>query len=245
MAEEFPIIGISTGKRHVADYPLPFQGAPVTYSEAVSMAGGVPVLIPHNLPPQPLRKLFERLDGIVLPGGGDVDPAAYRAETHPQIGGVDVERDQTEFLLARWAVDDDKPLFAICRGIQVLNVALGGTLIRDIPSEVPNALEHTRKPYDFGRIAHAVSLVPESALFRALGVAGETLNVNSLHHQAIHQPAQSLQVTARAPDGIIEGVEIPGRRFILGVQWHPEALVKEHPPMLSLFRSLVAAANAA
>jgi putative glutamine amidotransferase len=245
MTEQYPLVGISTGKRCIPDYPLPFQGAAVTYSEAVAIAGGVPVLIPHNLPQQHLWELFKRLDGIVLSGGGDIDPAVYHASPHPTIDGVDAERDQTEFLLARWAVDDDKPLLAICRGIQALTVALGGALIRDIPSEVPGALEHSRKPYDFGQIVHTVSLVPDSMLFRALQVTEEVLDVNSLHHQAVERVPQLLLVTARASDGIIEGVEIPERRFVLGVQWHPEALVKEHPPMLALFRTFVDAASAA
>jgi len=243
MPELFPLIGISTGKRQAPDSPLPFLGAAVTYSEAISLAGGVPVLIPYTPSEQPLRALFERLDGIILSGGGDVDPAAYHAERRPQTDNVDTGRDKAEFLLARWAVDEDKPLLAICRGIQVLNVALGGALIQDIPSEAPGALEHAQKPPDFARIMHTVSVTPGTALSRALNTTDEELPVNSLHHQAIGLAAAGLCVAARAPDGVIEGAEIPGRRFTIGVQWHPEALVKTHTPMRHLFQALVRAAR--
>ena len=241
MPKSFPLIGISTGKRQASDSPLPFLGAAVTYSEAVSIAGGTPVLIPYTPAEQPLHALFERLDGIILSGGGDIDPAVYHAEPHPQTGGIDPGRDRAEFLLARWAVDEDKPLLAICRGIQVLNVALGGTLIQDIPSEALDALEHAQKPPDFARIMHTVSVTRGTALFRALNATDEELPVNSLHHQAVGQAAAPLCVAARAPDGIIEGVEIPERRFVIGVQWHPEALFKMHTPMRHLFQALVQA----
>lgn len=244
MASHPSLIGVTTGKRRAADSPLPFHGAAITYSDAVATGGGAPVLIPFALPQPSLRALYERMDGIILSGGGDVDPVAYGAEPHSTIQGIDAERDHIEIQLVQWAVNESKPLLAICRGIQVLNVALGGTLIRDIPSEVPNALTHKQEPLSFETLSHSVSLVPGSMLHRALNIEDEELSVNSLHHQAIDQVAPTLHVTARAPDGIIEGVELPEHRFLIGIQWHPEALIHTHAPMLHLFQALIRVASA-
>jgi putative glutamine amidotransferase len=201
-------------------------------------------MIPLGIERDKLRDIYERLDGIVLPGGGDVDPVHYGAELHPYTAGIHAERDDVETQLVRWAVEDDRPLLAICRGIQVLNVALGGTLIQDIRSDVEDALRHDAPSVDwFPRLVHDVMVEPGSKLHAALGVDGTRLRVNSLHHQAVEQVAPRLEIAARADDGIVEGVEMPDRRFILGVQWHPETLVDEHPPMKKLFEALVEAAR--
>jgi putative glutamine amidotransferase len=239
-----PLIGIATGTRQAPDSGAVFVALRPTYPHAVEKGGGVPVIIPTLVGEDTLRQIYERLDGIVISGGGDVDPASYKAAPSDYIYGVDPVRDQAEFQIVRWAVEDDKPLLAICRGIQVLNVALGGTLIQHIPAEVKEALVHANLSDEwFYRLAHEVTIAQDSKLYRALGINTERLSVNSLHHQGLGQVAPQLRVVARADDGVVEGVELPDRRFILGVQWHPEALVDEHPPMLHLFESLVDAAK--
>ena len=239
-----PLIGIATGTRQAPDTGAVFVALRPTYIHAVEKAGGVPVVVPAGVGKDALRRIYERLDGIVISGGGDVDPVSYGAIPSDHVYGVDLVRDQAEFQLVRWAVQDDKPLLAICRGIQVLNVALGGTLIQHIPTEVEGALAHANLSDEwFSRLAHEVAIAPGSKLYRALGISTERLGVNSLHHQGLGQVAPQLRVVAHADDGVVEGVELPDQQFILGVQWHPEALVDDHPPMLHLFESLIRAAQ--
>jgi putative glutamine amidotransferase len=185
------------------------------------------------------RQLYERLDGILLSGGEDVNPVYYGASPHPALGKVDDGRDRAEFQLAQWAVEEDRPLFCICRGHQVLNVALGGTLIQDIPSQVQTAIQHDVLPRD--GMVHDVEIDPKSRLAAILGVT--QVQVNSLHHQAIETPAPAACVTGYAPDGIIEAAELPDKKFVLSVQWHPEDLFRQHEVMRRLFRAFVAAAD--
>lgn len=164
------------------------------------------------------------VDGVLLTGGQDVDPARYSEERHPTTEDAEPGRDELELALARRALDDDLPLFAICRGIQVLNVAAGGSLVQDIPSEVGHFVPHdVREPRDHE--AHPVRVKPGTRLAEALGseinAHGETM-VNSRHHQALSTVAPGLEVTAVAPDGLPEAVEKKDSRFVVGVQWHPE-----------------------
>jgi putative glutamine amidotransferase len=237
-----PLIGISVRTVINPASQARYLGVRPTYPHAVDLAGGIPLLIPMHIEDSALRSLFDRLDGLVLTGGGDVDPASYGAEYSPYTADIDVERDRVEMQLVRWSIDTDLPLLTICRGTQVLNVALGGTLIQDLRDEVPNALRHD-PPDDswFPRLTHDIDVVGGSKLHNALGQTH--LAVNSLHHQALAHIADGLAVTACAPDGIVEGVELPDKRFVVGVQWHPEALVDEHPHMLGLFKSLIQAAG--
>ena len=213
------------------------------YVDAIETAGGIPLMVPHNLGGDSLRVLFDRLDGLLLSGGGDIDPAIYGEEPHPDVDGISADRDRVELALARWAVDQHKPLLAICRGVQVLNVALGGTLVQDIPSQVADALPHRfdEKTTPRGYLAHSVSIEPDS-LLRAV-IHSTAASVNSWHHQSLKQVADPLRVVAESPDGIIEAVEVPGQRFVLGVQWHPEWLFETQPEMLRLFTALIEAAS--
>lgn len=211
-----------------------------SYIEAISTAGGVPVMIPLGLSEEELLTIFERVDGILLPGGGDIEPAFYRGTSHKSMWGVDPERDRSEFVLSRAAVQKGKPILAICRGIQVLNVALGGTLWEDIGSMVPNSLEHDNSngtPRNY--LAHPVNIQPDSVLAKVIGKT--ECVVNSIHHQAIRDLAPELMVTAHAPDNVIEGAEVPEHPFAVAVQWHPENLIADDPAMLALFRALVEA----
>lgn len=208
--------------------------------QGVERAGGLPVLIPLGLPDATLRGLYQRLDGLLFSGGGDLDPALYNATRHPMMGGVSAERDRTELALIRWVVDEAKPFFGICRGQQLLNVALGGTLYRDI-SEHVGALKHTYSGETESTLRpHAIQIEEETRLARLLGKP--VLTVNSLHHQAVRAVAESLIISARAPDGLVEAVELPAHPFGLAVQWHPECLL-DAPEMLGLFEAFVAAAR--
>ncbi len=209
---------------------------------AIYQAGGLPIMIPLGLAEGDLQAILARVDGVLLPGGGDVDPSYYRYPASDLHKRVDMDRDRVEIVTAQTAVTHHKPLLAICRGHQVLNVALGGTLWADIPSEMPGALAHDFddvKPRNYA--AHTITVVPDSILAYHLGTT-ETA-VNSLHHQGIRDLAPGLRAVATAPDGLIEGVELPGHPFAIGVQWHPEWLVADNPAMHRLFQGFIAAAS--
>jgi putative glutamine amidotransferase len=208
---------------------------------AVQQAGGVPVLLPPQLDVESLETLWSRLDGLVLTGGGDLDPARFGEARHPAVYEVSAARDELELTLSRRAVDDDVPVLAICRGIQVLNVALGGTLHQDIPSQIPAALQHSQKAPRH-EATHAVKVMGEGTRLGTI-VGDLELNVNSFHHQAIRTLGAGLREVAWAPDGVIEGVELPGDAFVVGVQWHPEELVAHDRAARSLFAAVVDAAR--
>lgn len=210
-------------------------------SFAIEKAGGLPVLIPAGLETATLRQIYERLDGVLVPGGGDINPQQYGAAQHPLTAGIDDYRDAIESQVIRWAVEDDRPVLGICRGNQMVNVALGGTLIQDVPSETATPITHNHKAGATPLVhhAHPVTVNPQSLLANILG-APET-EVNSLHHQAVDQIAPGLKAVAWGPDGIVEALEMPGKRFVLSVQWHPENLVDDDPAMLNLFKTFVAA----
>lgn len=211
-----------------------------SYVTAVVRAGAAPFLVPQLTSKALLRAVYGVLDGLLLPGGGDIDPARFGEARHEKSGAACHERDETELTLARWAVDDGKPLLAICRGIQVLNVALGGSLHQDIEAQAPGAGKHDWHPdYPRDHLPHTVAVTPQTLLAHVVGVA--SLPVNSMHHQAIKEVAPRLTVTARAPDQIIEAVEAVGHPFALGVQWHPEELVNGDVRAQRLFDAFVEA----
>jgi len=241
-----PLIGITGFQTALAGHGprVLAQGQLISYLKAVAGAGGAPLIVPTDLEEGILQIIFDCLDGLVLPGGVDVSPHIYGEAPHDKLGRVDEALDRTELALARWAVTVDHPLLAICRGIQVLNVALGGTLHQDIPSQLPDALEHHRfrsRGYPPDDRAHHVTVEPSSRLAAMLGVT--EVMTNSRHHQAIKDPASELAAVAHTSDGLIEGVEIPDARFVVGVQWHPENLVDEDPAMRHLFETFVEAAR--
>jgi putative glutamine amidotransferase len=210
------------------------------YVRALVRAGAAPVLLPQLTDRSRLRRLYDLLDGLLLPGGGDVDPARYGEARHEKCGPVSQELDEVELALTHWAADDGKPVLAICRGVQVLNVALGGTLYQDIVAQIPAAAEHAQHrlgPRDF--LAHTVDIAPGSRLASILGAT--SLPVNSLHHQAVKDVAPGLAVVARTPDSLIEALEADNHPFALGVQWHPEELVDRDARSQKLFDALVGA----
>ena len=208
------------------------------YFRSVEQAGGVPVvLLPSS--PDDARGLIERLDGLVLTGGGDIDPAIYDAPPHPRLGKVDRARDLFEIALVREALCSEVPVLGVCRGLQLLNVATGGTLHQDIPAELGTRLDHRPRSARF-EVAHSVGIVAGSLLHRI--VERESMEVNSIHHQAVDRTGHGLVVSARAEDGVVEAVEIPSAVFVLALQWHPESAWDRGLSFGDPFRPLVAAA---
>lgn len=236
-----PLIGISCGIFHDLAWCPPSFGHRRTYSDAIVQAGGVPLLVPPLDDSSVLRAAYERVDGVLLSGGGDIAPEHYGEAPHAALGAVDPLRDQAELMLTRWAIADGKPLLGICRGIQVVNVALGGTLYQDIGAQYAATLDHSvsYKQEDWTYAAHELQLAPDSRLATALGVT--RLTTNSLHHQALKDLAPGLRPVAWAPDGVVEAVELTGPQFVLGVQGHPEALqAQADERWQGLFRAFVA-----
>ena len=202
------------------------------YFSSLLRAGAVPVLLPLLCDESRLTALLSHLDGLLLSGGGDVSPARYGEKTEAFCGETDEARDETEFVLCREAVRRDLPLLGICRGVQVLNAALGGTLYQDIASQFPTALSHP--VYDRpAEPVHAVQIRPGTLLSGIIGA--ECIGVNSRHHQAVKAAAPGLIVDAAAPDGLVEGLEMPGKKFVLGVQWHPESMSAAHREAQAVF----------
>lgn len=198
------------------------------------------MLLPCTLPQQALQRMFDRLDGLILTGGGDVHPRFYDERPLSSPGEFDERRDQSEIALARWGINAALPLLGICRGIQVMNVALGGSLYQDIPTQLPDALDHDQRKQARDMLAHDIALDPTSRLGGL--VKERNLRVNSRHHQALKRLAPSLRRAAWSEDELIEAVEAPGRPFALGVQWHPEELLDRSESM-ALFRGLIQASR--
>lgn len=225
-----------THKGRVPDYEINEM-----YVKAVLSAGGLPVILPTNYPESDWSRLVETFDGFLYSGGGDVGANRYGGVAAANSYGFSEERDHFELGLVSLILAEEKPLLCICRGTQVLNVALGGTLVGDIASEMPDAVKHDWYPsYARDKRVHQVNVLPETRLAELLGQ--KQVRTNSLHHQAIKQVGKGLKVNARAEDGVIEGVELPGKRFVLGVQWHPEHLQDEQG-MRALFEEFVKAAK--
>lgn len=207
-----------------------------TYTESLRRAGAIPVIIPPQ--PENAREIVEELDGLVLAGGDDCDPAVYGEQRHPSVEPMDPRRQNNDLSLARAARDRGIPTLAICLGVQVMNVAAGGTLIQDIASQVDTDIDHASEPMN----RHRHEVVVEQGTKLANIVKSRELNVNSSHHQAIRTVGDGLRVTAHAPDGIIEGLEDPSRPFYIGVQWHPEDMSGEQSAS-TLFGAFVDAAR--
>ncbi len=217
-----PVIGLPTLEIPSGQKPARF-GINQAYVRALEAAGAAPVLIPLLDEPDRLRAIFDRLDGILFPGGEDVDPASYHEDSIGSVNVVEPRRDRVEIALARWAAEHDLPTLGICRGQQLLNVALGGSLYQDLREQGVTTLEHANRD---GRardqLIHRVRLDPDSQLAQLIDET--VLEVNSLHHQAVKEVAPGLRVTGRAEDSVIEALEDPDRRFLISVQWHPEEI---------------------
>jgi putative glutamine amidotransferase len=240
-----PVIGITCSRvvggawglyspGHLMDYVF------TEYSEAVLAAGGVPLIIPAAQNEESIQGLLSRVGGLILSGGPDVHPRFYGEQPIEGMGEIDEALDLMEIEVAKAAVAKDLPILAICRGIQVLNVSQGGSLYQDLRTQVPGSISHSQKA-DKAVLTHTVRVERETRLLTILGT--DEIWVNSKHHQAIKAAAPGLAVSARATDGIIEAVEHPGRRFVLGVQWHPEGTWHHHACSRRLFEALIQAAS--
>ncbi len=232
-----PVIGIP-GYWHEGEAILGHQATavPDSYIRALLKIDAIPLIIPVIQSRKILEHFFQMIDGLLLIGGPDLDPVHYNQVAHAGLRKVTPDRDNMEMQVSLWALEADLPIMAICRGIQVLNVATGGTLWQDIASQLPNAAKHDYFPdYPKDFLAHTVKPLQDS---RLAGIIGDNeASVNSLHHQAIDKLGQGLRPVAYAPDEIIEAVVGIDASWILGVQWHPEWLVESDQRMLNLFKT--------
>jgi putative glutamine amidotransferase len=244
-----PLIGVTTSEMRLPrrTRPLPEGDPPqaemalgVVYARAVELAGGLPVVLPP-LDEEAIAPLVDRLAGVCLSGGPDLDPAAYGAAPDPHLGPVERELDEFEVAVARRADALGIPLLGICRGCQALNVARGGTLHQHLPDVTDGSIHH-RQTASGRETTHTVRIEPGSRLAGIVG--GEELDVNSFHHQAVDRLGRGLRAVAWAPDGVVEGIEGEGSGLYLGVQWHVETLV-DRPRHARLFDALVEAAAGA
>jgi putative glutamine amidotransferase len=216
------------------------------YILTLTDAGALPWMIPLVTDDETLRGIYESLDGVFLPGGADIDPVSYGTAPHPMCDKTDRDRDRVELALARWAIPDGKPLLGVCRGMQLVNVAAGGTLYQDLSAEYTNGIKHDYFPFG-GRghtrdyLAHEIRIVDGSRLARLFGPA--PIKVNSMHHQGVRDLGANLDATAYAPDGLVEALEGTGSSYLLGVQWHPEALTEKDEATRRLFAEFVEAAG--
>lgn len=192
-----------------------------SYVEAIQRAGGIPVPLLY-LEDQDLDVLLDSLDGLCLTGGKDIDPSHFGEEPHPTAERISPARTRSEIHLAQQAVERDIPMLGICLGHQTINVALGGDMYQDLPSQFPGTMPHKNTEADRGVKTHEIRLLPGTRLREILG--SDRLQVNSVHHQAVRRVADGLVVSAEAPDGVVEGLERPGSSFLVCVQWHPEDL---------------------
>ncbi len=234
-----PIIGI-TSNQSTNKYGQPSINLLRAYLDAIEQAGGVPVIIPSTLANGGWEALYARLDGILFSGGGDIAVEHFNGEPHPKIDDIEPERDAMELSMLHAAASGGKPFLGICRGCQLVNVALGGTLYTHLADQLPGALHHDNPGNMRYDLVHEVQI--EEGTFAASVLGQPIVRVNSHHHQGLKDIAPQLKVAGRAPDGLVEVVELPGHPFGLAVQWHPEWLTDQESTR-SLFGKFVQAAS--
>lgn len=242
-----PLIGVTTSEVRRSetlrqtpegDPPQHEMALGLKYLRAIEAAGGLPVVLPP-LRGDSIEPLIEHLTGICLSGGPDLGPESYGEERHPELGPTEDDIDRFEIALAKFAWKRGLPLFAICRGAQALNVARGGTLVQHLPDLEKSSIAH-RQDAAGEEPTHEIEIEAGSVLAKVMGTT--SARVNSFHHQAVRRLGRGLRIVARSGDGVIEGIEAPGRGYTLGVQWHAECLA-ERPEQAALFEGLVEAAH--
>lgn len=231
-----PIIGILCGHETANGRDRYYVNN--TGIRCVTEHGGVPILIPYTKDDDKLAAALALVDGVLLPGGADVDPHLYGEEPLRGLGRVDPDWDALDVTGARMALEQNIPVLGLCRGMQVLNVAAGGTLWQDIPSQVDDVLQHSQKAPRWAA-THGIAIEGDSILGELLGTS---LRVNSYHHQAVKDAGEGMRVTATASDGIVEAIENPDHAFAVGVQWHPELMTESDPIQRKLFERFIEAA---
>lgn len=242
-----PVIGLTTQTLHSIDGIPPALPASWVMNQryflAATMVGAVPWMIPlldDDL--NTLREIYERLDGILIPGGVDISPGEYGEAVRPECGNLDPARDRVELQLTRWAMEDGKPVLGLCRGLQVINVAAGGSLWQDLASQGSGFDKHDYFPnagFERDHLAHEVDVVAQTKLGTFL--ESSRVAVNSMHHQGIKELGQGLVASAIAPDGLIEAIESANDSFLIGVQWHPEVFEMSDPHARHLFGGFIKA----
>lgn len=234
MLNNRPLIGVSAPYTDATkDYRNSFY-----YENAIVAAGGIAIMIPSANDPEGTRALLSVVDGIIIPGGSDVDPVFYGEEPKKGLGMIQTSNDAYEIGLLHTARKMHKPILCICRGMQILNVAFGGSLYQDLPTQRPESILHWQAPVDRNEVFHSMDITEDSYLFEAYGQ--KTFRVNTFHHQGVKAVAPGFTVSGRSRDGLVEAIEIK-EEHILGVQWHPEALHVSHPEHLCVFKQLVEA----
>lgn len=231
-----PLIGITMS----FDYDNKTAKLREKYITAVERAGGIPVAVPPLQDKGVLNTIVQKLDGIILSGGPDIDPSCYNQLPHPRLGNICPRRDQSEIYIAAEFMKRSKPILGICRGIQVINVAMGGTLCQDIPSCIKGSIQHMQVAPRWHK-SHEIEIIDmDSLLYKIIGK--RRIKVNSFHHQSVDRPAPGLKITATAPDGVVEAVESKAGNFCIGIQWHPEDLTDDMEHM-RLFEYIINAAK--
>ena len=230
-----PIIGVTA-----AIDEKKMLSAPHAYTRAIELAGGLPLVLPYTESDEALDDFIATCDGIFLTGGMDIEPSRYGEERHPKCGECQPSRDVLEYKVLSRALKADKPIIAICRGHQLVNVFLGGTLYQHLPEERPSEIPHVQKEDPFAA-SHTIFIEEASPLSALIGK--RRMTGNSFHHQAVKALGKGLTVTAYSPDGLIEGMTLPGATYLRTYQWHPERLIDVDRDSLVLFEDFIAAAN--
>ena len=236
-----PLIGIPCHALIRTETGRPIYANNRSYVHAVESGGGIPILVPMINDLSILTALLSRLDGLLLPGGIDLHPSRYGEEVHPLTEEADHELDEFEITLASWAFQQDIPVLGVCRGMQLINIVLGGTLFQDIDDQYPNSIAHSHRDWPRTHLAHHIIIEPDSRMETILGT--REVKVNSLHHQAIKDPGKGVCITGRAPDGIPELLEVTGYRFVMAAQSHPEEIYSIEPAFKRLFAAFVQASS--
>lgn len=234
-----PIIGITTFNEHKDQRN--YNSVDYNYINSVTLAGGVPVLLPIINSKEDIKEYLNNIDGLIFSGGEDILPAIYEENPINELRAISTERDFFEIELFKLAYDMDKSILGICRGIQLINVASGGTLYQDIYVQRENTLGHSPTKIEISSLYHFIDIEKGSKLFDIFNE--DKIMVNSFHHQSIKNVSHEFRITARSYDGIIEAIEAKNKKFVIGVQWHPEALVVNYPEFIKLFKEFINAAK--
>lgn len=234
-----PIIGITTFNEHKDQRN--YNSVDYNYINSVTLAGGVPVLLPIINNKEDIKEYLNNIDGLIFSGGEDILPAIYEENPINELRAISTERDFFEIELFKLAYDMDKPILGICRGIQLINVASGGTLYQDIYVQRENTLGHSPTKIERNSLYHFIDIEKGSKLFDIFNE--DKIMVNSFHHQSVKNVSHEFRITARSYDGIIEAIEAKNKKFVIGVQWHPEALVMNYQEFIKLFKEFVDAAK--
>jgi putative glutamine amidotransferase len=236
-----PLIGIPCHSDYRAGSGRPVYCNNRAYTHALEHAGAIPILIPLLEDPHALDSLLPRLDGLLLSGGGDVQPHRYGEDPYPNLEMLDPRLDEIELTLASWALQEDIPTLGVCRGMQLLNVAAGGTLYQDLPDQYPSNIRHCNRDMPRNHLSHRVSIEHGSLIERVLGTS--EFWANSLHHQAVKVSGKDVYISGHAEDGVAESLEISGYRFMMAVQCHPEEIYQQEPACARLFEAFVQACS--